>query len=347
MLHKPFEVVGTGEHAPDVCRTKRVSARRDVRQPDLAHLLHPHVNGHLVNLFSVVPCHLALCAAKLASIQEGLGAIVEVVIQQAKRVDVLVSSDLGDLFVQVEARGLDDDLRVNPAAVLEMDTLAVIGEAVDLADAEVHHSVVSADERQVRNRDGVVMRLQQALLPTLRRLQACVLVALPPGVEADDVAVFVGVEVRIKRPQEGDHVDPLGASGSCTSPEDSAMLRTMFQCCPQVFKCKGTSTHDNDTLAPEVEASDLVGVPIDLLAPEGLGVRPSQVTASSNAAVHVEADNLGMRARDLARLGICHGDIPSTIGPLLDLGDVLVATDFPPQELVRDGEYVSEDVMPW
>mmetsp|Transcript_7678 Transcript_7678/g.22515 ORF Transcript_7678/g.22515 Transcript_7678/m.22515 type:complete len:554 (-) Transcript_7678:146-1807(-) len=217
----------------------------------------------------------------------------------------------------------------------------------NLANLERDHAVKPANEGQVGNRDGVIVRFQQALIPALRMRKTRIVVAPVPAVLAENVRLPVRVVVPIMRPQEGYHVDPFGARGPSTPTEDRDVLRAVLDGRAQVLEREGARAHDDDPLAPELEADDLVGVAVDLLAAEQLRLRPGEVSALPDAPVHVQADDRRVNLIRCPCVQVLHVHIISAVRPLLHPLDINVAPEHAVQILACNCEDVTEDVVTW
>mmetsp|Transcript_93413 Transcript_93413/g.302425 ORF Transcript_93413/g.302425 Transcript_93413/m.302425 type:complete len:263 (+) Transcript_93413:254-1042(+) len=206
--------------------------------------------------------------SKLPSVQQRLRLVVQVDVQQAIRLHLGHASQLRHIVVEVEASTLNNHVAIDGRAIDELHTHTVGSEASDLTNLQLEHAVVAGDKGHIRDRDRMVVRLQQALIPTLGRSQSCILVAILPALEGYHVARLVSHQLLVQRPQKRQHVDPLRACRPVPPAQQRHVPGAVLHGGPDVLERKGSGADHKHRLAPISDLLHRIAVAIKYITTE-------------------------------------------------------------------------------
>mmetsp|Transcript_39325 Transcript_39325/g.113804 ORF Transcript_39325/g.113804 Transcript_39325/m.113804 type:complete len:428 (-) Transcript_39325:1035-2318(-) len=246
----------------------------------------------------------------------------------------------------MEASALDDNVAVHRAAVGQLHAMAIGAEALDLADFKGNHTVEAADVSEVRHTDGVRMRLKQALGPTIGHVQARVLVALSPTLEANHVPGLVRHVELVHGPDEREHVNPLRACCARAPAEDRHMLGAVLDGSPQVLERERPGSDDEDALAPELQVPQFVRVAVADIAAEQLLALEYDIPPLADAPVDGHEDELRTNLVEGALPDRFDRDNPSIVWLLLRLQHLPTTPRLAVGPSSADCVDVPQDVVP-
>mmetsp|Transcript_76615 Transcript_76615/g.145767 ORF Transcript_76615/g.145767 Transcript_76615/m.145767 type:complete len:280 (+) Transcript_76615:458-1297(+) len=239
----------------------------------------------------------------------------------------MFSTDLWYFVLQVKTCGFDDDIYQLLSAIEIVHPISSWVEGLDLSHVQIYHAMMAANEGNVRHGHGVIMRLQETLIPAIWSGQVGICVAFPPAFKTQCICNSVRVVILIRGPQISNDVNPLRACSASSSAQDRAMPRTMLQGSPKILEGKCTSSDNYSSFAPEIQAQDLVCVAVAVFAKEFVLVGICDVTTLADAAI----DCKGHRLCNYLECPVCcqafDMDSVGGIWIFLNLGDVFLKSE--------------------